>query len=80
MTYVAPKCVPWHSNQEWRSIGADTVFKKQWHVLRAKLRAMLRAIPKAMLSALLSALLVDKSIVEITVVSITDRKPTSSII
>ena len=25
MTYVRPKCVPWRSNQEWRSIGADTV-------------------------------------------------------
>ena len=26
MTYVRPKCVPWRSNQEWSSIGADTVY------------------------------------------------------
>ena len=25
MTYVRPKCVPWRSNQEWRSICAVTV-------------------------------------------------------
>ena len=25
LTIVGPKCVSWHSNQEWRSICADTV-------------------------------------------------------
>ena len=24
-TIVCPKCAPWRSNQEWRSIGANTV-------------------------------------------------------
>ena len=28
MTYVRQKCVPWRSNQEWRSIGADTVYRE----------------------------------------------------
>ena len=27
MTKVCPNCTPWRSNQEWRSICADTVFK-----------------------------------------------------
>ena len=26
LTIVRPKCVSWRSNQEWRSIGMDTVF------------------------------------------------------
>ena len=26
MTQECPNCAPWHSNQEWRSICADTVF------------------------------------------------------
>ena len=33
MTYVRPKCVPWRSNQEWRSIGADTVVILNLHML-----------------------------------------------
>ena len=32
MTIVCPKCAPWRSNQEWRSICVDTVTKMETHL------------------------------------------------
>ena len=36
ITTVRPKCVSWRFNQEWRSIGADTVCDQNLNVLLVK--------------------------------------------
>ena len=40
MTIVHPKSVPWHSNQEWPSICADTVFQLSHLSVRPSLRCL----------------------------------------